>query len=139
MKQPDKYVCVDFDGTCVTHEYPLIGMDVGAVPVLKKLVAAGVKLILFTMRSGQTLDDAVKWFLDNDIELFGVNTNPTQSVWTESPKAYGELYIDDAALGAPLNVKVTKNDDGTIKEVSRPFIAWDEVEEYLIENGYINE
>ena len=23
------YICVDFDGTCVTHEYPFIGKDIG--------------------------------------------------------------------------------------------------------------
>jgi hypothetical protein len=32
-------VGVDFDGTCVTHEYPKIGRDIGAVPVLKELKA----------------------------------------------------------------------------------------------------
>jgi hypothetical protein len=90
------------------------------------------------MRSGDTLDDAVKWFADNEIELFGINRNPTQT-WTESPKAYAQLYIDDAALGVPLDVMVTKDEAGKIKAVSRPFVAWDEVEEYLIENGYINE
>ena len=38
----------------------------------------------------------------NDIELFGVNNNPTQKDWTDSPKAYGHIYIDDAAIGCPL-------------------------------------
>lgn len=27
--------CIDFDDTCVTHEYPNIGKDIGAIPVLK--------------------------------------------------------------------------------------------------------
>jgi len=44
-------ICIDFDGTCVSHEFPLIGKDIGAIPVLKELVEAGHKLILFTMRS----------------------------------------------------------------------------------------
>ena len=42
---------IDFDGTCVTHEFPRIGKDIGAVPVLKELIANGHDLILFTMRS----------------------------------------------------------------------------------------
>lgn len=42
---------IDFDGTVVTHDFPKIGKDIGAVPVLKKLVENGHKLILFTMRS----------------------------------------------------------------------------------------
>lgn len=42
-------IAVDFDGTCVTHEFPKVGRDIGAVPVLRKLVENGHKLILFTM------------------------------------------------------------------------------------------
>ena len=45
------YIAIDFDGTCVTHEYPNIGKDIGAIPVLKQLVKDGHKLILYTMRS----------------------------------------------------------------------------------------
>ena len=46
-------VAVDFDGTCVKHKYPLMGEDIGAVPVLKALVAANHLLILYTMRTGK--------------------------------------------------------------------------------------
>jgi hypothetical protein len=31
-------IAVDFDGTCVTHDFPHVGKDIGAVPVLKELV-----------------------------------------------------------------------------------------------------
>ena len=41
-------IVIDFDGTCVTHEFPLVGKDIGAIPVLKKLVENGHNLILFT-------------------------------------------------------------------------------------------
>jgi len=117
------YICVDFDGTCVTHDYPNVGKDIGAVPVLKQLTDDGHHLILFTMRSGKELLDAVKWFKDNDITLFGVQKNPTQYSWTDSPKAYGQLYIDDAALGTPLKMD---------KELSdRPFIDWEQVKNIL--------
>lgn len=95
-------IAIDFDGTCVTHEYPLVGKDIGAAPVIKKMVERGDKIILFTMRSGPFLEDAVRWFADNGIPLFGVNENPEQKTWTTSPKSYDAVYIDDAALGAPL-------------------------------------
>lgn len=95
-------IAVDFDGTCVTHEYPRVGRDIGAVPVLQDLVAEEHKLILWTMRSKQHLLHAVEWFDNNQIPLWAVNENPEQIVWTRSPKAFAELYIDDAALGAPL-------------------------------------
>lgn len=61
-------IAVDFDGTCVTHDFPSVGKDIGAVPVLKTLVAKGHKLILFTMRDNRvignttSLNEAVKWF-----------------------------------------------------------------------------
>lgn len=117
------YIAVDFDGTCVTHEYPNVGKDIGAVPVLKKLVGAGHKIILNTMRSGNELADAIQWFIDNNIPLFGINENPTQKSWTASPKVYAHIYIDDAALGCPLitNIFITQ----------RPFVDWMEVEKQL--------
>ena len=100
---PNKmFVAVDFDGTCVTHCYPSVGADVGAQDVLRLLVASGFDLILYTMRSGKELKDAVSWFESNDIPLFGVNHNSTQSSWTSSPKVYAHMYIDDAAIGTPL-------------------------------------
>ncbi len=122
-------VCVDFDGTCVTHDFPLIGKDIGAINVLRKLVENGHKLIIFTMRSGKTLEDANKWFSDNGIPLYGIQTNPTQKNWTASPKCYAQLYIDDAALGCPLKA------DNELS--SRPFVDWEIVEEMLIKMNLI--
>ena len=68
-------IIVDFDGTCTTHDFPRIGKNIGAVPVLKKLVEKGHKLILFTMRSDDEKDktknyltQAVKWFEENEGE-----------------------------------------------------------------------
>lgn len=117
------YIAVDFDGTCVTHEYPKVGKDIGAVPVLKKLTDNGHKIILNTMRSGKELADAIKWFIDNDIPLFGANENPTQKSWTDSPKVHANIYIDDCGIGCPLIF------DHAIS--SRPFVNWVMVEEIL--------
>lgn len=131
-------ICIDFDGTCVAHAFPKVGEDIGAVPILKRLIEKGHQLILFTMRSnvinapspefegkftGNYLDDAVEWFRKNDIPLFGINNNPSQKYWTTSPKAYAELYIDDAALGCPLTIDTNKS--------SRPFVDWLAVEFWL--------
>lgn len=121
------YIAVDFDGTCVTHEYPKVGKDIGAVPVLKKLTDSGHKIILNTMRSGKELAAAIKWFIDNDIPLFGANENPTQKSWTTSPKVYADLYIDDAALGCPLKRDPYISD--------RSYVDWNEIEKYF--NMYI--
>lgn len=143
-------IAIDFDGTCVTHEYPGVGRDIGAVPVLKKLTENGHKLILFTMRSNgnqigvslnesgeiissrkgaQHLTDAINWFKENNIPLYGIQSNPSQKHWTSSPKAYAQLYIDDAALGCPL-----KN---TEKTGERPYVDWEAVEALLFQRGLI--
>ena len=79
-------IAIDFDGTCVTHDYPRIGKDIGAVPVLKKIVENGHRLLLLTMRSGDKLDEAKKWFEDNEIPIWSANENPEQKSWTESNK-----------------------------------------------------
>ena len=123
------YIAIDFDGTCVTHDYPRIGKEIGATKVLKRLVEAGHKLILNTMRSDKELHDAVNWFKKNGIELYGVNENPTQKRWTNSPKVYAHMYIDDAALGCPLiNAPELSN---------RPFVDWDSIDRQLIQKGII--
>lgn len=137
---------LDFDGTCVKHEYPKVGDDIGAVPVLKRLVAEGHKLILFTMRcdsgvkSGKFtsgLTDAVNWFKQNGIPLYGVQTNPTQKIWTNSPKSYAELMIDDSALGCPLKFDYHLVGD-YLTVVGRPYVDWVKVEKMLEKKRFIN-
>lgn len=135
-------ILIDFDGTVVTHDFPKVGKDIGAVPVLRELVEKGHKLILFTMRSdvenvpspefpgtftGKYLTDAVTWFKKNNIPLYGVQSNPTQHKWTTSPKAYGQLIIDDIALGIPL----------VYEDGERPYVDWIKVKELLIENNIL--
>ena len=66
------------------------------------------------MRSGEQLDQAVAWFKLAKVRLYGVQVNPTQHKWTTSPKAYGQLIIDDAALGCPL----------IYPESGRPYADW---------------
>lgn len=123
-------IALDFDGTVVSHEYPHIGEDIGAIPVLKELVAAGHKLILFTMRSGKLLDDAVAWFERNGIELYAVNENPEQKSWTSSVKVHANIYIDDCALGCPIRYE---------EDIRRPFVDWKKVREILAYNRVIPE
>ena len=94
---------IDFDGTCVDHQYPYIGEDVpGAVEALKIISLGGDKLILNTMRSDRALQLALNWFEHHEIPLYGINENPDQKEWTNSPKVYAHHYIDDAAVGCPL-------------------------------------
>jgi len=108
-------IAIDFDGTCVEHQFPQIGPDVpDAVDTMQQLVDEGHTLFLYTMRSGKYLAEAIQWFADNDITLSGINRDPEQTDWTNSPKCYAELYVDDAAFGAPLIREGGK----------RPYLDW---------------
>ena len=110
------YICIDFDGTIVEHEYPHIGQPIhNALIYIDKFIKNGAKIILYTMRSHLELKDAVQYMKNNGIDLYGINENPDQISWTTSPKAYGHLYIDDAAFGCPLIHKSQK----------RPYVNWD--------------
>ena len=142
-------IAVDFDGTCVKHEFPLVGKDIGAAPVLKRLVAMGHQLILWTMRSDieevisddpeihkvaeNYLTDAQDWFIRNEIPLWGINTNPDQWKWTTSPKVYAHKYIDDAAHGCPLIHPEPK----LIHLYQRPYVDWIELEKQLEQEGVL--
>ena len=122
-------IAVDFDGPCVEHNYPAIGMDVeGAVDVLRTLNKHGHRIILNTMRSGQRLEAAVRWFRARKIELWAVNRNPEQEQWTTSPKVYADIYIDDSALGCPLIF---------LEGVRRPVVNWSKVRQLLESDGMI--
>lgn len=138
---------IDFDGTCVTHDFPRVGKSIGAEKVLKRLVDNGHQLILFTMRSdrleakpvidptiqnvtGKFLTDAINWFRDNKITLYGIQKNPTQHNWTTSPKSYADLIIDDTSFGCPLRYDLELSD--------RPFVNWDLIELGLEQMGYFD-
>ena len=126
-------IVLDFDGTVVKHAYPKVGEDIGAVPILKRLINNGCRLVLSTMRSHNsagkdTLQPALDWFEKHGIPLYGVNENPTQKVWTDSPKAYGDLYIDDGALGAPLKA----DEDGLA------YVDWNKVAVLLYYMGLLS-
>ncbi|WP_267963889.1 hypothetical protein [Testudinibacter sp. TR-2022] len=85
-------ILIDFDGTCVTHQFPQIGEEVGAAQVLRDLVKNGHNLILFTMRAEDCyLDEALDWFQKNNIKLYGINVNPEQHKFTRSPKTLIDL------------------------------------------------
>ena len=106
---------VDFDGTIVQHEFPKVGPPVpGAVEGLRELVENDHKIILYTMRSGEYLDTAIGYMGGINIPLLGVNHNPEQSQWTDSPKAFAHSYIDDSAVGCPL----------VYPETGRPYVDW---------------
>ncbi|MCM8525233.1 MAG: hypothetical protein NE327_01865 [Lentisphaeraceae bacterium] len=95
-------IAVDFDGTCVREKYPEVGEDLpGAVQTLHALVAREHKIILWTCREGKELEDAIQWYKDRDIELYGINETPLDGDFRSDGgrKVYANLYIDDKIFG----------------------------------------
>ena len=95
-------IAVDFDGTIVEHEYPKIGKKkLFAFETLKKMNEMGAYLILWTIRTGKELDEAVKFCLKNGVEFYAVNKNYPEEVLDEntSRKIDADIFIDDKNVG----------------------------------------
>ena len=96
-------IAVDFDGTIVEHKYPEIGEELPfATSTLRMLAQQQHRLILWTVRRGKLLDEAVEWCKKRGVEFYAVNKNYPEEV-LESGGCYGkinaELFIDDLNLG----------------------------------------
>lgn len=95
-------IAVDFDGTIVEDNYPNIGRPkTFAFDTLKRLQNDGHRLILWTYRSGKSLDEAVEFCKKNGIEFYAVNKNYPEEVFTEQTirKLHVDFYIDDRIVG----------------------------------------
>jgi len=97
-------IAVDFDGTIVEHAYPQIGKPIPfAVEALKRLQQEGHQLILWTVREGELLQQAMDYCKERGVELYAVNTNfPDESLIHDgntARKLTADLFIDDHNLG----------------------------------------
>ena len=97
-------IAVDFDGTIVTHDYPRIGKPIPfAIETLKKLQADGHQLILWSVREGELLQEAVDYCQQKGLEFYAVNANfpeERQLSTADTPrKIIADIYIDDRNLG----------------------------------------
>ena len=97
-------IAVDFDGTIVEHKYPAIGKELPfAIETLKKLQSERHKLILWSVREGQLLDDAIAFCRDRGLEFYAVNRDHPEEEKGQnnhfSRKLKVDLFIDDRNLG----------------------------------------
>lgn len=97
-------IAVDFDGTIVEHEYPKIGRELPfATETLRMLIADQHKLILWSVREGQLLDDAINWCRERGVEFYAVNKDyPEEKEEYNnhfSRKIKADIFIDDRNLG----------------------------------------
>ena len=112
-------ISIDFDGTVVEHRYPKIGEEIPhATETLRKLMEDGHKLVLWTVREGRLLDEAVEWCRERGVEFSAINETlraDTNEHSHNTRKIDADLYIDDRTPHAMLYG-----------------IDWDEIEEMLL-------
>lgn len=97
-------IAVDFDGTIVEHKYPAIGRELPfAIETLKKLRDEHHRLILWTVREGRLLDEALAFCRERGLEFYAVNRDYPEEEKERnnhySRKLKADLFIDDRNLG----------------------------------------
>ena len=93
-------IAVDFDGTIVEHRYPDIGREKPfAIETLKKLTEEQHRLILWTVRKGKLLQEAVEFCRTRGLDFYAVNRNFPEENEPEERKLRADLWIDDRNLG----------------------------------------
>lgn len=67
-------IAVDFDGTIVENRYPEIGEEIPfATETIRMLISERNRIILWTVREGKYLEDAVAWCRERGIEFYAIN------------------------------------------------------------------
>lgn len=96
-------IAVDFDGTIVKHRYPAIGEEIPfATDTLKLLIRERHQLIMWTVREGKLLEEAVVWCRERGVEFYAINKDYPEEGEAHkgfSRKVKADLFIDDRNLG----------------------------------------
>lgn len=96
-------IAVDFDGTIVEHKYPRIGEEIPfAIDTIKKIQKEQHRIILWTVREGSLLEEAVAYCAKRGLHFYAVNKDyPEETMGDKgySRKLKADLFIDDRNLG----------------------------------------
>ncbi|MDO4172502.1 MAG: hypothetical protein Q4E63_00705 [Prevotellaceae bacterium] len=116
---------VDFDGTIVTDAYPQIGKELPfAIETLKMLQKDQHRLILWTVREGKYLQDAIDWCKERGVEFYAVNRDYPEEEETKndhySRKLKVDMWIDDRNIGG-------LPDWGTIYNMVKEHKTWKDI------------
>lgn len=131
-------IAIDFDGTIVEHMYPAIGKEIPfAIETLKRLQADKHKLILWTVREGKLLDEAVEFCRGKGLEFYAINRDYPEEEKDKnnhfSRKLKADLFIDDRNLGG-------LPDWGTIYKMVTHKLSYENlVDHYDDDNEYNND
>lgn len=95
-------LAVDFDGTIVENRFPEIGKPIlFAFESLRKLQEEGHRLILWTYRTGNRLEEAVKFCEKNGLKFYAINKSYPEEEYDDaiSRKILADIFIDDRNIG----------------------------------------
>ena len=125
-------IAVDFDGTIVEHRYPEIGKEIPfATDTLRRLMDDGHKLILWSVREGDLLEEAVEWCEKRGVHFYAVNKDFEDDELDQSHfsrKIKARVFIDDRNIGG-------LPDWGTIYQLISRDITYEEYLREQIESG----
>lgn len=120
-------IAVDFDGTIVKHKYPMIGKEIPfATATLRQLMKDGHKLILWSVREGDLLQEAVDWCEERGVRFYAVNADLDEDGADKagsehfSRKVKAHMFIDDRNLGG-------LPDWGTIYKMISKRMTWEQL------------
>ncbi len=134
-------IAVDFDGTIVEHKYPAIGRELPfAIETLRKLQSDRHKLILWTVREGGLLEEALSFCRERGLEFYAVNRDYPEEERDRnnhfSRKLKADVFIDDRNLGG-------LPDWGTIYRMIKQNKTWNdllaEAENGSLDNPYMHD
>ncbi len=129
-------IAVDFDGTIVEHRYPEIGEEIPfAIDTLKMLIKDHHRLILWSVREGKLLEDAVNWCKERGVEFYAVNRDyPEETLDNNqhfSRKLKVDLWIDDRNIGG-------LPDWGTIYRMVKHHKTWEDIINEEVRNAHLS-
>lgn len=125
-------IAVDFDGTIVEHKYPAIGNELPfATDTLRMLINDRHRLILWTVREGKLLQDAIDWCKERGVEFYAVNNDYPEETKDNnnhfSRKLKVDLWIDDRNIGG-------LPDWGTIYHMIHDNLRWEDLQSRSFED-----
>lgn len=97
-------IAIDFDGTIVEHRYPDIGKEIPfATDTLRMLIKDGHRLILWSVREGELLENAIQWCHERGVDFYAVNKDFPEEDERKNRhfarKLRVDMFIDDRNLG----------------------------------------
>ena len=123
-------IAVDFDGTIVEHAYPKIGKEMPfATETLRQLIQDRHKLVLWTVRENELLQEAIDWCKERGVEFYAINRDYPEEEREKnnhfSRKLKVDIWIDDRNIGG-------LPDWVTIYRMIRENLTWQDI---IMENS----